>query len=296
MHNQKLLYPKELTTKLKQNVESLNHEPILVIYRTDYDYHNDIYVANKVKFGKQVGIHTIVRKYDGPSNTEYGEFTKQLREDLQNPHIDGIMIQRPINSAHPYEYQYRQQMQADYHHNGDLALKDVEGVGENFNKLFHSGSSYLFDYHELTNIMVLDPGIKALFDLLKYYHVDLIHQNIAVIGNTDDFTNDLTQSLYINHNTVTRAYKLSDIDPTEYSVIINTLNQTDKMIDCQQDAILINYGSCFNDNDHLINPFNSKCREKAKFYTPNTNSIHIMTIYELYQQVYQIAQHYDHTH
>lgn len=296
MPNQKLIYPKELTKKLKQDVACLNHQPTLIIYRTDYDYHNDIYVANKVKFGKQVGINTIVRTYDGPSNLEYGKFSNQLKNDLQNPNIDGIMIQRPINSAHPYKLQYVDQMVNNYHHNGDIAFKDVEGVGENFNKLFHSGASHLFNYQDLTNLMVLDPGIKALFDLLTYYDFELTHQQIAIIGNTDNFTNELAQTLYINHNTVTRAYKITDIDPTQYSMIINTLNQTDKLIDCQQDAILINYGSCFNENDHLINPFNSKCREKAKFYTPNTNSIHIMTIYELYQQVYRIAQHYDHTH
>ena len=80
--------------KLTQKISKLEHKPVLVIIQIGDNKESTIYINQKIKFGKSVGIP--VEFYQLESTVEL-EFIQKLISDFNNDEdIQGIIVQLPL--------------------------------------------------------------------------------------------------------------------------------------------------------------------------------------------------------
>ena len=79
---------------LKTKVSKLKHKPVLVIVQIGNNKESNIYINQKIKFGKKLGVG--VEHYQLKSNVPIN-FIKKLIGDFNNdPEINGIIVQLPL--------------------------------------------------------------------------------------------------------------------------------------------------------------------------------------------------------
>ena len=88
----------DLREKLKKKIEELksNHNsvPGLTVILVGEDPPSKIYVKNKEKFAKEIGMNSEVIRY--PSDLEEKELLNKIKELNKNNKVSGILVQLPL--------------------------------------------------------------------------------------------------------------------------------------------------------------------------------------------------------
>lgn len=88
------LLAQKIFTELKREVKKLNTKPHLAVILVGEDPVWKVYVGQKLKKGEEIGAKVTIKNYEsGISNKELIRRIKELNRD---PHIHGIIVQRPL--------------------------------------------------------------------------------------------------------------------------------------------------------------------------------------------------------
>ncbi|MGB9621793.1 MAG: bifunctional methylenetetrahydrofolate dehydrogenase/methenyltetrahydrofolate cyclohydrolase FolD [Brevinematia bacterium] len=147
---------------LKKLVSSLNYEITLAVILVGDDPASKVYVANKSKECKEVGIRT--KDFFLPSSTSQKELIELINDLNKDDEIDGILVQLPL-PKHINEFDVISSISP---------LKDVDGFHpENIGKLL------------IGNPPVEPCTPKGIIRLLEYYNIKIESKRVAIIGRSN---------------------------------------------------------------------------------------------------------------
>ena len=170
---------------LKDRIEEINNKikrnPRLVIVSAGDDKASELYMSNKIKTGKEVGVNVEVLRFDKDVTQEEIEDTiVRLNKDNS---VDGIIVQLPI-----YKHLDKDKIISTI----DFR-KDADGFSnENLGRMFtgdHSG--------------ILPCTAKSVYEMLKYHDVDVLGKKVCIIGRGLHTGKSLASLLINDGGTVT---------------------------------------------------------------------------------------------
>ncbi len=166
----------KLKNQLKNQIQSFKKPPCLAVILVGNDSASQIYVANKEKAAKNIGINSFVYKLE--ENTSQEALHELIRELNLKPEVNGILLQLPLPK----------------HLNADKAImtispsKDVDGL--------HFLNLGALTAGENRFIPCTPFGIMSL---LKEYNIEIQSKRVVVIGRSRLVGKPIAQ-LLINHN------------------------------------------------------------------------------------------------
>jgi methylenetetrahydrofolate dehydrogenase (NADP+)/methenyltetrahydrofolate cyclohydrolase len=167
-----ILNGKELSEKirgeLKNEVAALKERfgraPTLAVVLVGNDPASEIYVRNKIKACKKVGINSLDLRL--PEETTQEQLNKKVKELNDSPNVDGIIVQLPL----PKHLSCREVI------NLISPEKDVDG--------FHpvnAGKCMLGLYEE--GLMPCTPA--GVMKILESYRIELQGKNAVMVGHSN---------------------------------------------------------------------------------------------------------------
>ena len=165
---------KDINNKIKRN-------PKLVIVSAGDNKASELYMSNKIKTGKEVGVNVEVLRFD--KNVTQEEIEDAIVRLNKDNSVDGIIVQLPI-----YKHLDKDKIISTI----DFR-KDADGFSnENLGRMFtgdHSG--------------ILPCTAKSVYEMLKYHDVDVLGKKVCIIGRGLHTGKSLASLLINDGGTVT---------------------------------------------------------------------------------------------
>ena len=189
----------EILNEVKRKVSEIGYKPKLVIISIGEDFASEIYMRNKIKTAKEVGIDVDHVRLDSDICQEEAE---QVIENICNRSINhAVMLQLPIP----------QHLDKDKLINVIPQHKDVDG-------LTNLNLGMLVNNHKDAIVPATAQGV---YEILRRIHGDdLSWLNVTVVNRSQLIGKPL-QALLTNHNaTVTLCHSKSDYDFDGADVVV----------------------------------------------------------------------------
>ena len=254
----------ELRAELKEEVAELkskhNKVPGLTVILVGEDPASKIYVKNKEKFAKEVGINSDVLRY--PADLKEEELLNKIEELNKDDNISGILVQLPL----PKHIDKRKVIETIDH------KKDVDG----FHPINVGNLSSGYD----SSIPCTPLGCSLL---LKKVEKDLIGKHAVVIGRSNLNGKPMTQLLLKENCTVTITHsKTRDLkaECLRADIIIAAVG-IPKLVKgdwVKKDAIVIDVGINKTDKGIVGDVDFEDVSKNAKALTPVPGGVGPMTI------------------
>lgn len=169
--------------ELEKEISLLDVKPTLVVISVGNDPASAVYVSNKEKMSKRVGINFIHEKLEDNINTS--ELINIVKKYNNDNSVDGIIVQMPLPN-HIDVNKVINTINAD---------KDVDGLTDiNAGRLIHNDNS----------LVSCTP--LGIIDLLKYYNITIESKNVVIVGRSSLVGKPLS-NLFLNENaTVTMCH------------------------------------------------------------------------------------------
>lgn len=252
----------KIITSLKDDIVNLKIKPGLTVILVGEDKASEIYVKNKEKVSKKIGINSNVIRL--PKDIEESDLLKIIDKLNNDESINAILVQLPlpkhINSNNIIE--------------SIKPIKDVDGFHPyNIGKL----SMGLIPY----SIPCTPLGI---INILQEYNINLESKKVLIIGRSNIVGKPLFHLLLNKNATVTIAHSktvnLKNLT-LDADIIISAIGKpkfiTTDMI--KQGSIIIDVGISRLDNGTISGDIDfENVKEKCKFITPVPGGVGPMTI------------------
>ncbi len=260
---------KKISASIKEEVkkeveflkEKIGRAPGLTVILVGEDPASQIYVKNKEKTAKELGINgEIIRM---PRSTTQEELLKKIDELNNNPEVDGILVQLPLPS-HIDEFQVT------------LAIdpsKDVDG--------FHPVN--------MGKLLIGKPGIipctpYGIIKMLEYEKIEIEGKNAVIIGRSNIVGKPVSILLLQRHATVTichsRTKNLPDIVKGA-DILVAAVGKA-KFVKgnwIKDGAVIIDVGINRDENSKLVGDVDfEEAEKKASHITPVPGGVGPMTI------------------
>jgi len=254
----------ELRDELKKKIAELksiyNNVPGLTVILVGEDQASKIYVKNKEKFAKEIGINSEVIRY--PENAEEKVVLNKIRELNDDKKVSGILVQLPL----PKHIDKRKVVEAI------LPGKDVDG----FHPINVGNLSSGYD----SNIPCTPLGCYLL---LKKVEKNLSGKHAVMIGRSNLNGKPMTQLLLKENCTVTITHSKTKDLKTECSrgdIIIAAVGKP-KLVKgdwVKKGAIIIDVGINKTDSGLVGDVDFDEVSKVAKAITPVPGGVGPMTI------------------
>ena len=157
MKNEKLNVLKD---RVKEINNKINRIPKLVIVSASNDKASELYMSNKIKTGKEVGVIVEILRFD--NDVTQDEIEKTIVRLNEDNSVDGIIVQLPI-----YKHLDKDKIISMID-----SSKDADGFSyENLGVMFsgdHKG--------------IIPCTAKSVYEMLKHHEVDIEGKRICIIG------------------------------------------------------------------------------------------------------------------
>lgn len=268
----KLLSGKELRdikiNELKNKLNKLDKKLTLAIISVDNDEASLVYVKQKRIMAEELNINLIVKHFINTSNEEVINYINDLNKDNN---VNGIIVQLPLP-----EYLNKELIlnTIDY-------KKDVDGL-----TLINSGKLS----QGLDCIIPCTP--KGIIDLIDYYNINIKGKNIVVIGRSNLVGRPIASLLTSKDATVTithsKTHNLKELCKEAEILIVATGKC--KLINkeyVKDGAIIIDVG-IHNINGKICGDVDfDSVKDIVSYITPVPGGVGPMTVYELFNNVYE---------
>lgn len=178
MKNKKL---NELKDRVKQINNKIKRTPKLVIVSASNDKASELYMSNKIKTGKEVGVIVEILRFD--NDVTQDEVEKTILKLNKDNSVDGIIVQLPI-----YKHLDKDKIISMID-----SSKDADGFSyENLGMMFsgdHKG--------------ILPCTAKSVYEMLKHHEVEIEGKRICIIGRGLHTGKSLSSLLINDGGTVT---------------------------------------------------------------------------------------------
>lgn len=152
----------ERAEEMKEKISSLSIKPHLVIVQIGHRPESNIYVGQKVAFGKKIGADVTVHNLEEGVSTE--EVVSDIKKFNEDQAVHGIILQLPV----PEDVDVEEVL------NSISPEKDVDGLSANNIRRLATNSPK-------GNIPATAKGVTTL---LREYDIDVAGKNIAVVGRS----------------------------------------------------------------------------------------------------------------
>lgn len=255
----------EKILSLKEEVDCLKRKPSLAIVLAEgFSNASSVYVNNKIKIAKRIGIETYLYKIKFENKSE-GTFREELFALINslndNAAIDGVIVQLPVPFVSDDEIAER-----------ISPLKDVDGFSVQALGEVVRGDSLFVPCTPLGAMM-----------MLKHYKLDVKGKNCTVIGRSNILGKPLVSLLINKGATVTCCNsKTKDIRSfTKNSDFVFLATGNAKMFDdtyFSEDTVVIDFGMNRDENGKLCGDLDvEKTKSILKAYTPTPGGTGPMT-------------------
>lgn len=157
-----ILYGAPVRAKIKENliarIKKLGRAPVLAVVQVGDREDSNIYIKNKIKFGEEVGVKVLLKKFD--ESIEEKDLIKEIEKLNKNENIDGIIVQLPLPKD----------LNAGKIINNLSPQKDADGLV----------SRATLD----TTMLVTPATARAVMALLDYYEIEVKGKKVVVIGQS----------------------------------------------------------------------------------------------------------------
>lgn len=259
----------DLINKLKGKINELDTKLGLVVIQVGDDPASNIYIKQKEKLSKEIGINFNHIKL--PNDIKENDIISIIDKYNNDDTIDGILLQLPI-PKHLNAYNIQ---------NAISPFKDVDGLTDvNIGKLCHNSDAL---------VPCTPLGIMYLLD---YYHIDVKGKNVTIVGRSNlvgkplallltnkDATVDLC-----HHNTKNLREHTSRADILFVAVGIPNFIKKD---DIKDNAIVIDIGINRVNNKISGDVFFDDVKDKVSYITPVPGGVGPMTVTMLMYNVYK---------
>lgn len=239
--------------KLATIIKNKNIHPKLVIISCDPDNASGVYMRNKTKAAKRIGIECEIIKFEPSSNTE--EMVEEIYKLNEDDKVSGIIVQLPL----PKHFNVNKIQKA-------IALsKDVDG--------FCLNSSF-------TSCTPL-----ACMRMLEEYNLNVDGKHCVVIGRSEIVGKPLAKLLLKENATVTQCHS-----HTSTEMLKNLCQQADFIFaaagkanliqpDYLKDGVvLIDISINRDENGNLCGDAAKECAEKCSYISPVPGGVGPMTV------------------
>lgn len=214
----------ELVIKKNYLIKEYNQIPSLVIINVGDDFASSVYINNKVKLAKEIGIKAKVKKFDKATTSQLSNYIDKCNKDKN---INGILVQLPL----PKNIDTNEIL------NKIDPLKDVDCLNnKNIGNLFN-----------IKNDSILPCTPNAVIQILKRSGIKIEGKNVVIIGRSNIVGKPLGLLLLNENATVTTCHsKTKNLKSItmKADILISAVGKekliTDKYI--KKGAILIDVG------------------------------------------------------
>ncbi len=256
----------KIRSSLKEEVERIREKfkraPTLAVVLVGNNPASEIYVNNKIKACKKVGISSIDKRL--PENTSQEELNRIVKELNENPEVDGIIVQLPL----PEGLSCREVI------NYISPEKDVDG----FHPL-NLGKCVLGLYEE--GLMPCTPA--GVMEFFKEYKIELQGKNAVMVGHSNIVGKPLANML-LNANATVSVCHVHTKDLKSYTKeadILCVATGVPKLIKedmVKEGAVVIDIGIS-RVNGKIVGDVDfERVKEKASAITPVPGGVGPMTI------------------
>ena len=232
---------------------------LAIIYIGD-DKPSELYVNNKIKYCKKVGINTKLIHLDGNLiDDDVINIIKELNNDNE---ITGMILQSPI----PENLNFKKCISYID------PKKDVDGLtAENFNKL----ANHMKCLHPCTP--------KGIMNLLEAYNIDVESKNVCIIGRGQLVGKPLFYEMLNRNATVfmchSKTKNLKEITKISDIIVCGVGKPNILTADMvKKDAIVIDAGITVIDGKIKGDVDFENLKDKCSYITPNPGGVGPMTI------------------
>lgn len=257
-----------LQEDLKEKIDKLSNSPNLTVIIVGEDKASKIYVNNKEKIAKNVGINT------NTINLEYKTTTNELLSIIErlnkDESVNGILVQLPL-PKHIDENLVLEKISP---------LKDVDGFHpQNLGKL-------------ITNDTLMIPCTPlGIIKLLNFYNIDLEGKNVVILGRSNIVGKPMLHLLLQKNATVTITHSytknLKDITK-KADILIVAIGKSNFITKeyIKDNAIIVDVGINRVDNKIMGDVDFNSVKDKVSFITPVPGGVGPLTITMLMYQTY----------
>lgn len=254
-----------IRSKLTTRVSTLNENgtsPCLATILVGNDPASSLYVQNKQKAAKQVGLVTQDHRLD--DNLQENELALLIDSLNNDPTVHGILVQLPL-PKHINEFSIINKI---------VPCKDVDGLTSiNSGLLFHGEA-------------LLKPCTPSgIIELLDYYNIDIKSQNVTIINRSILVGKPLAFLMLERDATVTICHsKSANLGSLLLGadIIVTAIGDRDKFIlkaeMVKEKAVVIDVGTNRKSGKLLGDVDFESVREKASWITPVPGGVGPMTI------------------
>ena len=259
----------KLREELKEKICALKKAPGLAVVIVGNDPASQIYVRNKIKTCKELGIRSY--SYELPETTTQKELEDLLDELAVNPEVNGILLQLPLPKGFNAE-------SATSHIPFE---KDVDG--------FSAENLGLLLLHKERTVACTPLGVMKI---LEHEGVELAGKNAVVLGRSDTVGKPMAMLLLNANATVTichsKTQNLKEICKNA-DILVSAIGKakfvTADMV--KQGAVVIDVGINRDENGKLCGDVDfEQVKEKTSCITPVPGGVGPMTITMLMYNTY----------
>ena len=253
---------------LKTKVSKLKKKPVLIIIQIGNNKESNLYIQQKIKFGKKIGI--VVEHYQLETSVSF-DFIKKLIGDFNNDEdVKGIIVQLPL----PKKFDTNKILDLiDY-------KKDVDGLTSvNIKKLVSNKKG------------IIPATAKGILTLLKEYKIQVSGKHIVVIGRSLLVGRSIANLMLNNDATVTvchsKTKNLKKIT-NEADIIISAVGKANfiKKDFVKKKQIVIDVGISIKKNKLKGDVDFDNVSKIVKTITPVPGGIGPMTVLSLFENLF----------
>ena len=269
-----------VSSKIKEDIKSRVEEfkkehtfsPFLAVISVGNDPASVVYIRNKIKSAKEVGIYSNVFHY--PEDVSEREILYKIDELNNSRTYDGILVQLPL-PKHISEKKVTSAISP---------LKDVDAFHpENVGKIF------------LGNYDLLPCTPAGIIKLLEYYNVEISGSNCVVIGRSNIVGKPMAHLLLERNGTVTvchsKTKNLAEITK-QADILIVAVGKpqfvTADMV--KEGAVVIDVGINRVDGKIVGDVDFDSVSNVASYITPVPGGVGVMTVAMLLENTLKAAE------
>lgn len=262
----------EHRAELKKKIDAMKRKPGLAVIVVGNNSASMVYVRNKIKACKEVGIYSQVCMMRDKAKT--GDVIDAIHDFTLGGSIDGIIVQLPL-PKHIDEFAVVNEI----HETMDVDALTAVNAG----KLMQGN----YDFAPCTP--------KGIISILKHEKINMDGANCVIIGRSDIVGKPMAHVMMQENATVTVCHShtknLPDICK-QADIVIAAVGKpkfvTDDMV--KDGATVIDVGINRDANGKLIGDVDfNEVSKKASFITPVPGGVGLMTVTSLLENTYKAA-------
>ncbi len=254
---------------LKRKVNKMEHKPVLVIIQVGENKESNIYINQKIKFGKLIGLS--VEFYQLELTVTLDFIQKLISDFNHDDDIQGIIVQLPLpKNLQKFQFEIIDSIAPE---------KDVDGLtSTNLKRLLSDEKG------------IVPATAKGILTMLQESKIEVAGKNVVIVGRSILVGRSLSQLLLNQDATVTVCHsKTKDLASiTKRADILISATGIPLLITKEhvsKDQVVIDVGTTLTNNVLVGDVDFDTVSKKVAYITPVPGGVGPMTVLSLFENL-----------